>query len=336
MSLKRLGKRIIKGTLLKSGALNLAARVAPLSAVILMYHSIVEDPEVTRHSIGISQSRASFEAHMQILTRQFNPVTIEQIAQFAREGRPLPARSVAVTFDDGFADNYEVALPILSRYGVPAVVYIMVNAVATGTLPWYCRLRFALETTRKTEWRHPEEGGIYKIATTGERQAVLNMVWEMCARRTGAAQDELVRQVETSLEVEPLNARSGLMLNWDKVRALRKAGHVIGGHTLSHPNLAHVSAEEARAEIAGCKKELEEHIGESVDHFSYPHPALNPQWNSGTLEVTREAGFQSAVLTSCGPVRAGDDPLLLKRIYAANEPDQWTWNLECTFLGRAV
>ena len=126
------------------------------------------------------------------------------------------------------------------------------------------------------------------------------------------------------------------MLSWDKVRALKKAGHIIGAHTLSHPNLAHVSAEEARAEIMGCKKPLEEQIQETVDHFSYPHPALDPQWSPRTLEITREAGFKSAVLTAPGPVRRGDDPLGLKRIPPGNNPDQLIWNLQCTFLGRSI
>jgi len=162
------------------------------------------------------------------------------------------------------------------------------------------------------------------------------MAWEIGAKATVSAREEFVRQVEKSLEVEPLGPRHGYMLSWEKVRALRAAGHIIGAHTLSHPNLAHVSQGEARSEIVGCKSRLEEEIGESVDHFSYPHPALNPQWSPQTLEITREAGFKSAVLTKCGPVRKGDEPLRLKRIYAANDIDQWIWNLESTFLGRSI
>jgi peptidoglycan/xylan/chitin deacetylase (PgdA/CDA1 family) len=336
MRLKKLGGHLVKKTLLKSGALNLATRAAPTAAVVLMYHSVAEQPELTRNSIGDSHSRATFEAQVIALARCFAPVTIQQVAQFAKGDGRVPARAVAVTFDDGFADNYETALPILNRYGVPATFYIMVNAVATGAPPWYCRLNFAFNTTTKKDWRDPEQGQIYKIRTAMERKAALNIAWEMGARRTGRAQEDLVRQVETSLEVEPLDARSGLMLSWDKVRALKKAGHIIGGHTLSHPNLAHVSAEEARAEIMGCKNVLEEQIGETVDHFSYPHPALNPQWSSQTLEITREAEFKSAVLTAPGPVRRGDDPLGLKRIPPGNNPDHLIWNLQCTFLGRSV
>lgn len=327
----------VKKALVQSGALGLAARAsAPPAAVILMYHSIVDDPRRTEDTIGISQSRSTFEAHIRTLAEEFNPVTLEQVVQFARGGEPLPRKSVAVTFDDGFFDNYEVALPILSRYGVPATFYIMVGAVETGVPPWYCRLNFAFRATRKTDWVNPEDGVRYSMETGNHRKAALQAAWDAGARRVGNSQAEFVRRVEESLDVVPLGAESRMMLRWDEVRALKEAGHTIGAHTLSHPNLAHVTEEEAGAEIVGCKTRLEEEIGGPVDHFSYPHPALNPQWTPSTLRITREAGFKSAVLTSCGPVRRGDEPLIMKRIYAADDLDQWNWNLQCTFLGRSI
>jgi len=327
-------KTWLKRGMLHSGALTAVARVAPPAAVILMYHSIVEEPELTRNTIRVSQSKRHFEAHMRTLAERFTPVTVQDVATFASEGRPLPRRAVAVTFDDGFVDNYHEVLPLLARFGIPATFYIMVNAIDNGTLPWYCRMNFAFQTTRRTSWTDPEHGQDYPLKSSQDRQTALNRAWSIGARKTGATQEEFLRHVETSLDVEPPDDR--VMLTWDEVRALRKAGHTIGGHTLSHPNLAHVSEAEARGEIEGCKRRLEEALGEPVYHFSYPHPALNPCWSSQTVEITSEAGFQSAALTYCGPVRRGENPLSLKRIYPANDLEQWIWNLDCTFLGRHI
>jgi len=114
---------------------------------------------------------------------------------------------------------------------------------------------------------------------------------------------------------------------------LKKEGHIIGAHTLSHPNLAHVAEEEVRSEIVGSKKRLEEKLSEPIQHFSYPHPALDPHWNAQTFQITREAGFRSAVLTTPGSVVPGDEPLSLKRIPAAKTLDEWLWRLEYAFLG---
>jgi peptidoglycan/xylan/chitin deacetylase (PgdA/CDA1 family) len=327
-------KTWLKRRMLHSGALTVVARVLPPAAVILMYHSIVEEPELTRDTIRVSQSKRNFEAHMQMLAERFTPVTVQDVAYFASEGRPLPRRAVAVTFDDGFADNYHEVLPVLARFGIPATFYIMVNAVDDGTLPWYCRMNFAFRTTRRTAWTDLEHGQDYPLNSAQDRQAALKAAWSIGARKTGGTQEQFLRHVETSLDVKPPANR--VMLTWDEVRAMRKAGHIIGGHTLSHPNLAHVSEAEARSEIEGCKRRLEEELGEPVNHFSYPHPALDPCWSSQTVKITSEAGFQSAALTYCGPVRRGENPLSLKRIYAANDLAQWMWNIESTFLGRHV
>ena len=323
----------VKNATVHSGILRAAGRFAPPRVVVLGYHSVVENPEETAKTVRISHSRAAFDAQMGALARRFNLVTMDQVTEFAAEGRTLPRWSVAVTFDDGFVDNHDVAMPILRRYGIPAAFYIMVNAVETGTPPWYVRLNYALNTTTLPVWKHPENGRAFEIASAQGRNAALNVVWDMGAARSGAAQEKLIRQIEESLQVAPLDARSGLMMNWDQVRALRKAGHIVGGHTLSHPNLAQVSEAEARAEIHGCKQRLEEKTGEPIQHFSYPHPALNPHWSKQTFEMTREAGFRSAVLTTPGTVLAGDHPLSLKRLAAGKDSDQMMWKMERAFLG---
>lgn len=322
----------MKNAAVHGRVLRAAALCARPRAVVLMYHSVVEEPEQTANTIRISQSRASFESQMSALSRRFNPVSIEQVMEFA-DGRRLPPWSVAVTFDDGFADNYDVVLPILSRYGIPATFYIMVNAVETGTPPWYVRLNFAFSTTTVTAWKHPENGQTFEIASADGKKAALSIAWDLGAARSGTAQEQLMHQIEESLQIEPLDARSGLMMNWDQVRALKKAGHIIGAHTLSHPNLAHVTEGEARSEIRGCKERLEEKLSEPIQHFSYPHPALDPHWSGQTFQITREAGFRSAMLTTFGSVLPGDQPLSLKRIPAVKNFDLWIWRLEYAFLG---
>jgi|SRR5580658_1897294 peptidoglycan/xylan/chitin deacetylase (PgdA/CDA1 family) len=331
--LRSRAKLWVKSAAVHGRVLRAAGRFAKPRSVVLAYHSVVENPVDTANTIRISHSRAAFESQMGIVSRRFHPVTIEEVRNFAVEGQQLPPWSAAVTFDDGFADNYDVVLPILNRYGIPATFYIMVNAVETGTPPWYVRLNFAFNTTNLATWIHPENGRSFEIASAEGKKAALNVVWDTGAARSGSAQEQLIQKIEESLQVEPLGARSGLMMNWDQVRALKKAGHTIGGHTLSHPNLAQVPEAEARAEIRGCKERLEERLGEPIQHFSYPHPALTPHWSPQTLRITQEAGFRSAVLTTPGAVLPGDPPLSLKRIGPGNDSDQMVWEMERAFLG---
>ena len=330
-------KRWLKKALVRSSILPAASRFFAPAAAILAYHSVVEDPQLTDYILGSSRARVHFERHMEALARKFSPVTIDDVAEFAKSGKRLPPRAVAVTFDDGFADNYEVALPILSRYGVPATFYIMVEAVENGTLPWYCRIRFAFNTTKKPSWTYAGTNRTYPLGTSDERRAAMPVAWDRGAALAGRPQHEFVEALERVLEIDPqaAKAKHGLMMDWEQVRALKKAGHTIGGHTLSHPNVAQVSEGEARSEIGGCKQRLEERLGAPVEHFSYPHPALNPHWSSQTLGITREAGFKSAVLTNYGSVRSGDEPLALKRMYTPPDLDQFKLNLQSAFLRKS-
>ena len=325
-------KRLVKRALVNSNVMQLAARMTQPRAVVLMYHSVVEDPRQTANTIRISQSRESFEWQMRALAERFNPITLDQVVDFAQQRSDLPRRSVAVTFDDGFADNYEFVLPILAKYGIRATFYIMVNAVATGEPPWYCRLTYAFSTTKRHELTFGEPAIAYNLNKPEERMAALHTCWDSGSALTGDAQRQMVECVEQSLEVHPLDASSKLMLNWDQVRAMHKAGHTIGGHTMSHPNLAHVPLDQARSEIMGCKETLEGVLGVPLVHFAYPHPALNPQWSSETLAITRDGGFKSAVLTTQGAVFRGDDPLCMMRVPADERGYQWSWDVERAFL----
>lgn len=333
LKIKSATKLAAKSLSLNTGLLRAAARFKQPGAVILMYHSIVKDPRETADGIGVSQPSRAFELHMRVLVKRFQPVTIEQVARFATGESSLPAHAVAVTFDDGFRDNYDVALPILTRYGIPATFYILVGAVDSGVPPWYCRIRWAFSRTLKKEWTDPERGKSFSLSNPASKQDALNLAWDMGAAKSGSGQEAFVRSIEADLE-KSLPFAEAAMMSWDQVRALRRAGHIAGAHTMTHPNLAHVTAQEVEREVSESKAKLEAELQEPIEHFSYPHPALDPQWSAATAETVQSAGFRSATLTTGGCVQSGDSPLALKRIYAANDLRQWEWNLEMTFLGR--
>ena len=92
----------------------------------------------------------------------------------------------------------------------------------------------------------------------------------------------------------------------------------------------------ARTELVDSKRRLEQVLNAPVVHFSYPCPALSPHWTESTRKMSQEAGYQTAVTTVGGAVRINSDPLALHRIRPTKEPDGLRWNLECTFLGRAM
>jgi len=318
--------------------LRLANRFSPGGAAILMYHSVQDEPERYANSIGtgIIHSTSMFARQMELISRRFSPVTIDDIRLFLSGGKALPSRAVAVTFDDGYADNAEVVAPILSRFGVRAAFYLTAGLIGTKNPPWFCRLRNAFAMTRKKEWLPPRNGQSWSLATAQERDAALLAAFNLCASSAGAALEHTIQHIEGGLDIEPFIGGSGLMMDWNQARALQRAGHIVGCHTLTHPNVAHVAMDVAHRELTESKRKLEEELNIPVRHFSYPHPALNPQWNNGTVAISKEAGYQTAVTTTPGLVRAGANPLILSRVWTPRSEHEFLWNLECSFLRRGL
>jgi peptidoglycan/xylan/chitin deacetylase (PgdA/CDA1 family) len=325
-----------KKALLGSGVLRLAAGFQGTGAAILMYHSVLEDPSQLADSLGgIIHSRPVFRQQMELLAREFHPLGMDELTVLLRGEEKIPERSVVVTFDDGYRDNFENVLPILDQVGVKAAFYVTVDCIEKGQLPWPSRVRFALRTTRRKTWTEPE-GALWPLEAEADRDRAFAKACEHCCKLAGAAQEQLVAGIESELEISIPPGSRQLMMNWDEVRKLTERGHVVGSHTLSHPNVAQLPVEDVRVELAESRACLEKWLNRPVVHFSYPCPALSPPWNQQTVEECRRAGYETALVTDAGLARKQDDPLCLRRVRPSKTVEGLRWNLEWAFAGRAM
>jgi peptidoglycan/xylan/chitin deacetylase (PgdA/CDA1 family) len=304
---------------------------------VLIYHSVQDEPEQVADSIGLgtTHSTAVFREQMELIAQHFVPISLDEVRDFFLGSKRLPRRAALVTFDDGFADNYAVAAPILNRLGIPAAFYVTVEAVATGIPPWFCRLRHAFARTRQKLWQGPEALH-HDLVDAETRRAAFVAACRHCATKAGAEQHKAIQTIEQILDVEPLDAEAGLMMTWDQVRALHRAGHTVGSHTLTHPNVAYLNADALRWELTESRARLADELGAPVVHFSYPSPILEPHWTERTVTITQEAGYQTAVTCTPGAVRRWHEPLCLKRMAAPLESGELQWKMECGLLGRHV
>lgn len=325
-------KRWAKRALLATKGLPLVASLRPSAAVILMYHS-VREPKQDADWIGpgITHSTSVFSRHMELVALNFAPVTIEDVLLFVQGKKSLPRRAVAITFDDGYLDNLQFAAPILDRFALHAAFYVTTDLIGQAGAPWFSQLRQAFLTTRRTSWQSSGQQRTWDLSPSPTRDAALSSAYEFCASLVGEDQRRAVDTIKNELDVTSAFPERRLMMNWDEVRALRRAGHVVGSHTVTHPNVAHVPEEAARSELVESKRRIEEQLQEPVVHFSYPHPALNPQWTENTSSMLREAGYATAITTTRGPVRTGSNPLSLTRMHAPRPEDEFLWTLERAF-----
>jgi peptidoglycan/xylan/chitin deacetylase (PgdA/CDA1 family) len=336
MSVGKAVRNTAKKILVSSGTLRFAQKLAEPAAVVLRYHSIQEHPEQYENTIGCDSihSTAVFARHMELIARQFHAVSLDDIALFLQGKKSLPERAIVITFDDGYKDNFCFAAPILNRFGIPGTFYALVDAVDRSAAPWYCRLRQAFWTARNSKWTDEANGTTYNLSNPEARLTAFMKVAEAGAKANPTAREELIKNAITLLDPEPFPNESSLMMTWDDARTLARSGHIVGSHTMTHPNVAQVSVDDAHRELRDSKLKLEQELGSPIKHFSYPHPALFPQWNETTLKITEELGYTTAVTTTIGAVRADARPLAIPRTYIPRDEAEFLWHLERTFLSR--
>jgi peptidoglycan/xylan/chitin deacetylase (PgdA/CDA1 family) len=323
----------IKRLLVASRMLRLAGKSG---VAILTYHSVLEEPQRYARWLGSNiHSAEIFRRQMEFVARHYTPVTLDDVLSFLRGEKNLPPRAVAVTFDDGHADNFEIALPILNHVGVRATFYLTVDCIANAKLPWFVRLRHAFGVTERKSWEEPD-GTLWPLKDAAQRESAFLAACDRCARLAGTSQEDLVRSAERELETETETPPGQLMMTWDQARGLLRSGHAVGSHGLTHPNLAYVSESELNTELAESKRKLEQELATQVVHFAYPGPALKPIWSQRSLELSRQAGYQTAVISTGGLARRQNNPLCLPRVGPGDDVDGLRWNLECTFLGRRM
>jgi peptidoglycan/xylan/chitin deacetylase (PgdA/CDA1 family) len=324
----------IKKALIGTGALRLASRFGGQSVAIIMYHSVMSDPSSAQPILGdIIHSTEVFRGQMEVIARQFHAVSLDDVLLFLRGEKTLPSKAVVVTFDDGYADNYLAAKDILDPLGIPSVFYVTVDCIDRQRPPWPSRLRYAFLTSKEKSWSDPD-GSVWALTSTEQRLQAFYRAAECCSRLSGTTQETFIDSTQQRLETEPLRPSQRLMLTWDEVRELKRNGHTIGSHTMSHPNMAYISEQEARTELLEARRRLEQELTAPVVHFAYPCPALQPHWVERTVCATRETGYQTAVTTNKGSVKRHDNPLALRRIRPTKTVDGLHWNLEFAFMRR--
>jgi peptidoglycan/xylan/chitin deacetylase (PgdA/CDA1 family) len=276
---------------LRRARLEASSRLPRARAAILLYHRVaVKEPDPW----GVAVPPQRFRDHMDLLAGEFRPLPLRELAACARAGR-LPQRAVAVTFDDGYLDNLEAALPELERTRVPATVFAATEYIETGRSFWWDELD-ALLLGR----------GNARPGEHAEAQALL--------RRTAPAAVEpaMARLRERFGPAEP----AGRPMSVEELRSLSASGLVeIGAHTRSHAGLAWLHPGEVEQEVRRSRDDLATWLGDSPSSFSYP-------FGDGGLAPRRavaRAGFRVAVGTVGAPVTRLSDRLDLPRLWVHDE-----------------
>jgi peptidoglycan/xylan/chitin deacetylase (PgdA/CDA1 family) len=272
--------------------------------LVLGYHNIESTwfwP--SRPGAGI----ATFARQMRVLHRIANVVPLEDALDALAAGRPLPPRAVALTFDDGYRDNLELAAPVLRGYGMPATIYLVPGFLSGEQHAWWERLGWAVGRARARRVRLDGHELVL-----GDDGAALRAVETLVKRMTHDERMNAVEQLVEDLRPSGEYRADELFLDWDAARGLVPAGMTVGSHTLSHAILGRETAADQRVDLRESRLLLQRELSAEVATLAYPN-GTRDDYDDATFAAAREAGYSHAVTAWGGPVSADAPPFEITR-----------------------
>lgn len=309
------------------------ARPFERRAAILLYHRVAE---LERDPWSLAVTPEHFEEQLKVVVDRYRPISLAELAH-ALEEDDVPRGAVAITFDDGYADNFDTALPRLRSHRVPATVFLVTGAIGNDGELWWDELEalvfaperlprfleislggqaFAFDLGQDGDHETVEAGRpgrwLAREPAITARQALYLALWKRLKTLATPVREAAVAELRAWAGRGPAHRASHRVAGWDVVLdAISEPLIELGAHTVGHPALSALSADLQREEIAAARERLEERLGAGrVLSFSYPFGDHGP----GTPELVRQAGYRFACTGSRGVVRSGCDPFLLPRL----------------------
>jgi peptidoglycan/xylan/chitin deacetylase (PgdA/CDA1 family) len=273
-----------------TGWLSRSERKMAGALTVLMYHRVLPEARCADYPLdSLVVSEEVFEQQVMWMSQRWEVLPLADAMRRSDQwgsGRP----HVAITFDDGYADNYDIAAPILEKHGIRGTFFVTAGHIGTEDLLWFDRAALG--------WRHAPKGSVPE--TLDECMAMLKQA-------EPAARMRAVEEIEGTI---PARERAKYrLMDADQVVELRRRGHEIGSHTMTHPLLTQLDDEELEQELRTSRQTIEQWISESITSIAYP----NGSYDDRVVRATRSAGYSYACTTENGLNTPHTDRLRLAR-----------------------
>ena len=281
--------------------------------IILLYHRVADlpnDPEM------LAVSPDNFRLHLQFLKEHCSIVRFEE--EWLDEIKP----AVAITFDDGYADNVLQALPILEEVGIPATFFVSTGNIGTGRNFWWDLLAEILlrenEFPQHFKLHDNSFGRVWSTETREQRRTLYDELMMLMHKVSSDRIDEWLDQLRAWAEPSDMKPNQHRAMNREELSRLAVSPWAtLGAHTVSHAALAALSEEQQRKEIFTSKQDLEAMSGKKITTFSYPF-GRRVDYNHISVRLCREAGFLKAASNFPGQVHRWSDSFQLPRHLVRN------------------
>lgn len=271
-----------------------------------MYHDLI-DGEVGLPLDLTEQgklTKAEFEDHLQAITDSWRTISVEEAVKEIRYGGGLKENTIAITFDDGYASVYNIAFPLLKKYGLSATIYLPTDWINGKLSLWWEDLNdmiMGFETDDRSIVELGKIGKELKIEPSRyvsndkiSKKILLQVFSHELMKISDNRRKKIIDNLRYALCSDSAYKRTEVKpIIWDQISEMANAGIMFGAHTCSHINLSHVDIELARKEIAGSKREIEIRLGREIKGFAYPY-GYDVAGYARFIPLLEELGFDYA------------------------------------------
>lgn len=289
------------------------------SAIILGYHGVTDGAVPLEN--WIQMKATLFEEHIRYLAGSFRCVTFSQLLKELYSNKIIP-KTVCVTFDDGYANNFLHAFPILGKYRVPATIFLTAGLINTKKLLWHDLVLCAIASTSKSEIVF--KSAALPLRSKKNKEEFYRYFIDKYKYTSIHQQRKITRQLADALDVNldeimpNGNFLEYRLLDWEEIKEMKQSGLIeFGSHTVNHSILSQLSIEEAQSEIRSSKEILEQYVGQ-VSSFSYAN-GTERDFNESHIQIIKSLNYSGAVTTIHGRVSASDNPFKLHRYCIGSE-----------------
>ncbi|HRG87772.1 MAG TPA: polysaccharide deacetylase family protein [Chitinophagales bacterium] len=282
---KSIARKFVFPLLVNTGLEKLFSASSHNNLLIVVYHGVVEKPD---HSVSVGPIATSqFAQHLAYYKKNFDVVSQSEIFRMYRDGHQPARKTIAITFDDGYENNYTNAFPLLKKYGFASTMYIISQCVEDDSLiTWYDYLDFVKKDLNVT--------GV-DTAVIGKQQqkdinGLKNLVKSLSIQQRNLLYAEIAKQVNIEQYKPKFPREYWKLMNKMQLRELAQSGLVeIAAHSHNHPNLGLINIADAKEEVVTCKRLLEETIQKPVKAIAYP----DGSYTAEVKKVCLDAGYEN-------------------------------------------
>ena len=287
-------KLVLAGALDRLKLLDLLRGVKQPSLTVINYHRVYDGSIRTDFDEQVFEASAEhFDAQVKWLKGHFDALDEAAVIDLATSGRPFTGRHVFITFDDAYADNYDIAYPILKAHAMPAIFFAPTQIISDRRLGWWDLISYFVKATTQKEVSIA--GATHSLDTPGAREVAIGNLLRTMKSLDESETRDLVATLAERCEVDPppSEVQSAQLMTWEQLREVSENGVAVGSHTHSHRVLATLPAEVQKSELVQSRQLLEDRIGKPVRSLAYPVGGPSA-FTEETKSLAREAGYEVA------------------------------------------